>query len=288
MLSSIFLHERLDFTAKIGCAQCLIGATIVVLNAPESNSTSTVQSFFSHVFTGGFLVYSSIVWIGILYLINNVAPIHGTKHPLVYISICSLVGSFLVVVAQGFGSAIVYSASHWDNDNQFREFGFYILLLLVVITVIMQVNYLNKAINTFSTAIVTPIYYVFFTTASIVTSAVLYRGYNVNSPIQIVNIVFAFLVIIGGVVLLFEYHIRQGTIAELKNDREMGILSHCESKRSSKFSVREKSEESNILLQELNETNRDPLPTSWCQEIPVHADPSRLSVSQRGKPVIIQ
>ena len=231
------------------------------------------------------MVYTSIVWMAILYLINNVAPEHGAKHPLVYISICSLVGSYLVVITQGFGSAIVYSASHWEDDNQFKEFGFYILLLLVIITVVMQINYLNKAINSFSTAIVTPIYYVFFTTASITTSAVLFRGYKVDDPIKIVNIVFAFLVIIGGVTLLFEYHLRQGASAETKNERQIGMMTRRESKKSSKISDMGASE-TNILLQQLDSgTNRRQNPSPWDQEIQEFAEPSGngLSASQRAR-----
>lgn len=51
VLSSIFLKERLDFSGKIGCLQCVLGAIIIVLNAPENNSTHTVAEFFSFVLT---------------------------------------------------------------------------------------------------------------------------------------------------------------------------------------------------------------------------------------------
>ena len=39
-------------------------------------------------------------------------------------------------------------------------------------------NYLNKALDTFNTAVVTPIYYVFFTTSTIVASAILFNGWG--------------------------------------------------------------------------------------------------------------
>ena len=39
-------------------------------------------------------------------------------------------------------------------------------------------NYLNKALDTFNTAIVSPIYYVLFTTATILASGILFNGWG--------------------------------------------------------------------------------------------------------------
>jgi hypothetical protein len=52
-LSSVILKERLDFSSKVGCTQCIFGAVIIVLNAPEGNSTSTLEEFFSYVLAPG-------------------------------------------------------------------------------------------------------------------------------------------------------------------------------------------------------------------------------------------
>lgn len=209
VLSSIFLKERLDFPAKVGCAQCLLGAIMIVLNAPETNSTSTLSEFYSYVITPGFLVYSILVLFAVLYLIYYLAPRYGKRHPFVYILVCSLVGSYLVLSVQGFGSSLVYSATHWDTDNQFRIWTMYPLIGMVILTIIMQINYLNKALNLFSTAIVTPVYYVFFTTCTLITSAVLFRGFSVSSTLGVVSILIGFFVIVGGVALLFDYNLKQ-------------------------------------------------------------------------------
>lgn len=60
---------------------------------------------------------------------------------------------------------------------------------------------LQKALNLFNAALVTPTYYVFFTSATIVTSAVLFRGFK-GSPTQITTVILGFLQICSGVVLL--------------------------------------------------------------------------------------
>ncbi|ORY49350.1 DUF803-domain-containing protein [Rhizoclosmatium globosum] len=126
ILSSIFLDEQLNFSGKVGCGMCVLGATIVVLNAPETSSANTMPQFFAYVVAPGFLVYSGVLLFLILYLIYQVSPRYGSKYPIVYISICSMVGSFLVVSIQGFGSSIVYSGSNWNTDNQFRYWTMYL------------------------------------------------------------------------------------------------------------------------------------------------------------------
>ncbi|KAJ3381753.1 hypothetical protein HDU80_001707 [Chytriomyces hyalinus] len=206
ILSSIFLDEQLNYSGKIGCAQCIIGAILIVIHAPESNSSNTIPEFFGYVGSPGFIFYAVCVGCVVYYLVYHVAPVEGEKNPLVYIAICSLVGSFLVLSCQGFGSSIAYTFGHWEEDNQFLEWPIYPLILFIIYTVMIQIHFLNKALNKFSTAIVTPVYYVTFTTSTLVSSAVLFRGFTVDSTQHGVTLVMGFVVIVGGVALLFEYN----------------------------------------------------------------------------------
>lgn len=117
---------------------------------------------------------------------------------LVYIGVCSWIGSLSVVFTQGLGSAIVHSIT---ISNQFTNWFIYLVLALTVVTLVVEIVYLNKALNLFNTALVTPTYYVIFTTLTIISSIVLYRGFDA-SPVDIVTCVFGFLVICSGVALL--------------------------------------------------------------------------------------
>lgn len=60
---------------------------------------------------------------------------------------------------------------------------------------------LQKALNLFNAALVTPTYYVFFTSATIVTSAVLFQGFK-GTPATIATVIMGFLQICAGVILL--------------------------------------------------------------------------------------
>lgn len=59
----------------------------------------------------------------------------------------------------------------------------------------------QKALNLFNAALVTPTYYVYFTSSTIVASSVLFQGLH-GTPTQIVDVILGFLVICAGVVLL--------------------------------------------------------------------------------------
>lgn len=133
-----------------------------------------------------------------LILIFYMGPRYGKTNMLVYITVCSLIGSLSVVCTQGLGAAIVYSIT---VSNEFNRPFLYILLIFVVITLLTEINYLNKALNLFNTSLVTPIYYVIFTSLTIVASAVLFQGFN--STVQdIVTVIAGFLVICSGILLL--------------------------------------------------------------------------------------
>ncbi|KAI8064459.1 magnesium transporter NIPA-domain-containing protein [Gongronella butleri] len=199
ILSSIFLNERLTFHGWVGCMQCIIGAVIIVLHAPATSSTDASVDGFKHlVLQMGFLIYAGVIVLISLVLIFYAGPKWGRKNMLVYIFICSLIGSISVVFTQGFGTAIVYSIT---VSNQFTNWFIYVMLGILVVTLILEIVYLNKALNIYNTALVTPTYYVVFTTFTIVSSVVLFQGFKA-SVTDIVSCVLGFTCICSGVTLL--------------------------------------------------------------------------------------
>lgn len=83
-------------------------------------------------------------------MIYKVAPVKGKTNPLVYISICSTVGSVSVMSVKAFGIAVKLT---FAGDNQFTHPSTYVFALVLVVTTLTQMNYLNKAMNEFSTSL---------------------------------------------------------------------------------------------------------------------------------------
>ncbi|KAF9930394.1 hypothetical protein FBU30_000525 [Linnemannia zychae] len=199
ILSSIFLRERLNMQGKVGCAQCIVGATIIVFHAPEQASVKTIQEFKHLMIQPAFLSWTSVIIIASLALIIKAGPRWGKQHMMIYIGVCSLIGSLSVVATQGLGAAIVHNIS--TGEAQFTNWFTYFVIIFMVITLLTEINYLNKALNLFNTAMVTPTYYVTFTSTTIITSAIFYQGFKA-SVTAIITVCLGFLVICGGVLLL--------------------------------------------------------------------------------------
>lgn len=222
ILSIAFLGERLNFSGVMGIFLCIIGSIFIVLHAPPSTQTEQIPEFFSYVLSAGFIVYFFLVSALLLYLVFRLGPLYGQTQPIVYLSITSIGGAFLVNAAQGLGSSIVYSISNPQN-SQFRHWEIYFLIGFTLFSAIFQINYLNKSLQYFSTSIVTPVNYVFFSTATLVTSAVLYRGFNVSTASDAIQIIMGFLVIVIGVSLLFQYHLKLNKLEKAKREAADGI-----------------------------------------------------------------
>ncbi|KAL2190111.1 DUF803-domain-containing protein [Thermothelomyces heterothallicus CBS 203.75] len=198
ILSAIFLKERLSLVGKVACFLCIVGAVVIVMNAPESSSVSNIQEMQGFVIHPAFLTYAGVIIVGSAIAAFWLGPKYGSKNMLVYISICSWIGGLSVVATQGLGAAIVAQAS---GTPQFNQWFLYVLLVFVIGTLLTEIIFLNKALNIFNAALVTPTYYVYFTTTTIISSAVLFRGFK-GTPTSIVTMVNGFLTICAGVVLL--------------------------------------------------------------------------------------
>ncbi|KAL7273117.1 hypothetical protein RUND412_004049 [Rhizina undulata] len=198
ILSSIFLRERLSFVGKIGCFMCIVGSVIIVMNTPVQSSASTIQEMQKFVIAPGFLSYAGVIILGCVGIVLWIAPKYGAQSMMVYISVCSLIGGLSVVATQGLGAAVVTQIS---GTPQFNQWFLYVLFVFVVITLVVEIIYLNKALNIFNAGLVTPTYYVCFTSSTMITSAVLFQGFKGNAY-SITTVVLGFLQICAGVVLL--------------------------------------------------------------------------------------
>ncbi|KAI8591114.1 hypothetical protein HDU89_002843 [Geranomyces variabilis] len=196
ILASFFLNEELGPEGKVGAALCIIGSVVIILHAPAEPDIQTVDEILNYALQPGFLIYMILVACVSIFLIYKVAPVWGKRSMMVYISICSLVGSVSVMAVKGFGTAMRVT---FTGQNQFVYPSTYVFLLTVVGCAMVQMNYFNKALDLFSTNRVTPIYYVFFSTATIIASVLLFRGFEQASGRDVVSMFCGFLTIFVGV-----------------------------------------------------------------------------------------
>ncbi|KAI1004955.1 hypothetical protein K3495_g3258 [Podosphaera aphanis] len=199
VLGSYFLKEVLGIYGKLGCAICLIGSVIIVLHAPPDKDIQTIDEILHYAIQPGFLIFCLLVVIFNTIMIYRVSPIYGKKNPLIYLSICSTVGSVSVMSVKAFGIAVKLTLA---GKNQFTHPSTYVFIILTGVCILTQMNYFNKALSQFPTSIVNPLYYVTFTTATLCASFILYGGFNTSDAVNTISLLCGFLVIFAGVYLL--------------------------------------------------------------------------------------
>lgn len=150
----------------------------------------------------GFCLFATIVIIVALVFIFVVGPRHGQTNILVYITICSVIGALSVSCVKGLGIAIKEAIA---GKNVARNPLAWVLLLGLVACVSTQINYLNKALDIFNTSLVTPIYYVFFTTSVLTCSAILFKEWGHMGSDDVIGTLSGFLTIIIGIFLLHAF-----------------------------------------------------------------------------------
>eukprot|EP00158_Paraphelidium_tribonemae_P003502 Partr_v1_DN26177_c0_g1_i1_m10574 putative NIPA-like domain containing len=199
ILATVFLDEALGRDGIVGCALCLIGSLLIVLRAPQEKPVESMDEMLGFVLQAGFMTYSFFVISATCILVYYLSPRYGKTNPLVYISICSLVGSMTVIACKAFGIALQLT---FAGQNQFGKGSTYLFILVTFGCIAMQMNYFNKALDIYSTSVVTPIYYVFFTTATILASIILFQGIYDSNAADVLTMFCGFAIIFIGVFLL--------------------------------------------------------------------------------------
>lgn len=199
VLASYFLKERLNLLGKIGCALCILGSTVMVIHAPRESEIHNMEELRQKMADPGIITLCCIMVVIAAVFIIFLAPRYGQKNVVIYVVICSTLGSLTVMGCKGVGVAL---KATFHGSNQFTHFMTYIMLGFVAGCILFQVNYLNKALDTFNTAIVTPTYYVLFTSCVILVSLVLFKEFYNMSATDIIGDLCGFLTIVLGIFML--------------------------------------------------------------------------------------
>ena len=197
ILAHHFLNEKLNIFGMVGCVQCIAGSVAITLHAPEEREISGVNELFLLAMQPDFLLYAFAAVGSALYLMFKVAPKYGKTHIFVNIGICSLFGSLSVISCKALGMAIKMT---FEGSNQFKYPVTYFCMVVVACCVVIQINYLNKALDLFNSAIVSPIYYVMFTLLVIFASTIMFKEQQTTT--QILTQLCGFVTIVSGTFIL--------------------------------------------------------------------------------------
>ncbi|KAJ6424330.1 hypothetical protein OIU84_025175 [Salix udensis] len=216
VLAHFLLKEKLQKMGVLGCLLCIVGSTVIVLHAPEERSINSVEEIWELAIQPASVVAIALV------LILYFSPRYGQTNILVYIGICSVIGSLTVMSIKAVGIAIKLTIK---GINQAKYFQTWVFAMVAITCIITQLNYLNmvigsieqqmhistlfpndvvwlQALDTFNTAVVSPIYYAGFTSFTILASAIMFKDYSGQGASSIASELCGFLTVLSGTAVL--------------------------------------------------------------------------------------
>ncbi|OWM73522.1 hypothetical protein CDL15_Pgr026621 [Punica granatum] len=199
VLAHFILKERLHKLGMLGCLMCIAGSVIIVIHAPQERPITSVKEIWVMATQPAFLLYVGSVVMLVFILIFHFSPRCGHTNVMVFTGICSLMGSLTVMSVKALGTSLRLT---FEGRNQLIYLETWFFMLVVATCVITQMNYLNKALDTFNTAIVSPIYYVMFTTLTILASVIMFKDWDGQSGGSIASEICGFIVVLSGTILL--------------------------------------------------------------------------------------
>ncbi|ORY72881.1 magnesium transporter NIPA-domain-containing protein, partial [Leucosporidium creatinivorum] len=197
VLAPLIVREPFRRQDLFGCFLAFLGGATVVYASKSNDKKLYPDEIIAAITAPLFLVYSAVCIAAIIVLINLSRTRYGDKWVMIDLGICALSGGFTVLATKAFSSFLTLIFL-----DTFRNWITYPILLVLISTAFIQVNFINKALQRFESRVVIPSQFMSFALSTIVGSAVLYREFDDVDLPSFLNFAFGCLLSGGGVYLL--------------------------------------------------------------------------------------
>lgn len=212
---------------QIGCLLCIVGSIVFVLHSPKTEEIKTFTELVSKLSDYLFLTYVAIIFVMSFVVKVVFVPRFGNTNIVVYLLMCSAIGSLTVVFCKAVALGIKETIS--SGNNNLTHFMFWLLLFTSIVCIIIQMNYLNKSLDVFNTSVVTPVYYVMFTVLVVIASGLLFREWEHMNGNDILGCICGFIIVIVAVFMLNAFKDLKLSFKDLNLDaRNRRSLHHLE------------------------------------------------------------
>ncbi|KAH7308200.1 magnesium transporter NIPA-domain-containing protein [Stachybotrys elegans] len=172
------------------------GVVTVVLSANTEETKLEPHDVWDHITTMEFEIYLGVT-IFLIMVLMWASPRYGRRTILIDLGLVGLFGGYTALSTKGVSSML--SSTLW---RAFTTPVTYVLILILLATAIMQIRYVNRALQRFDSTQVIPIQFVMFTLCVIIGSAVLYRDFEKTTSKQAAKFVGGCLLTFFGVFLI--------------------------------------------------------------------------------------
>ncbi|EFR00639.1 non-imprinted in Prader-Willi/Angelman syndrome region protein 1 [Nannizzia gypsea CBS 118893] len=172
VIAPFMLKERFRQRDLLGVVIAVAGAVIVVLSAKTSENKIGPDEIWGMITRWEFETYLGITVILIIGLMS-ISRKYGRKTILIDVGLVGLFGGYTALSTKGVSSLL--------SNTLWHAITFpitYVLVAVLVFSAVMQIRYINRALQHFNSTQVIPTQFVLFTLSVIMGSAILYRDFE--------------------------------------------------------------------------------------------------------------
>ncbi|KAF7555224.1 hypothetical protein G7046_g6598 [Stylonectria norvegica] len=292
IIAPAMFHEKFRARDFWGVVIAVGGVVTVVLSASSEETKLNPHDVWDAITTLAFEIYVGVTTVLIIILMWASSR-YGKRTILIDLGLVGLFGGYTALATKGVSSML--SSTLW---RAFATPVTYFLIFILLATAVMQIRYVNKALQRFDSTQVIPIQFVMFTLCVILGSAILYRDFERTTREQAAKFVGGCLLTFFGVFLITSGREQSHDDDDVLSDTEgveetIGLASQegngqdgpiaksqSRSRRSSKLSQRSYADTTKPLMPQ--HSNHGPsiqiLPShgshqSPGQESPIHGNP---------------
>ncbi|RMZ73285.1 DUF803 domain membrane [Pyrenophora seminiperda CCB06] len=175
IIAPFMLKEPFRRRDALGVIIAVGGAVTVVLSANDNNPKLGPEEVWDLIRRWEFETYLGIT-VGVIAVLMIASNRYGEKNILIDLGLVGLFGGYTALSTKGVASLLSYTL--W---RAITFPVFYLLVAILVGTAVMQIKYINRALQRFDATQVIPVQFVLFTLSVIGGSAVLYRDFERTS-----------------------------------------------------------------------------------------------------------
>ncbi|QPG95728.1 hypothetical protein C2857_001841 [Epichloe festucae Fl1] len=190
IIAPVMFHERFRARDFWGVVIAVAGVVTVVFSANQEETKLEPHDVLDAITTTEFEIYLGVT-IFLIIVLMWASSKYGRSTILIDLALVGLFGGYTALATKGVSSML--SSTLW---RAFTTPVAYALVFILLVTAVMQIRYVNKALQRFDSTQVIPIQFVLFTLCVILGSAVLYRDFEKTTPKQVACFV-------GGCLLTF-------------------------------------------------------------------------------------